>query len=689
MSVSERISESVKSFTRFLCKTLFDREVKRGLNGDVKNILLINWNGMLGDATISSCFISALKSQTNIKIHVITTELLSDIYLHSYRVDSVYVIKKNFNFIELYKAAKFFGFCDTVIPLIGRMQWRDILFAGIINPSNYLSIDDSLKMSNFQLGKEVEELSIDEFFRTLVSKLVSNINSDYPYTIPSQNATVDDTNFILFNSFASRVDKSLTVSRSVSLLKYLTTLMPERIIYILYSPATYLIANEIVNLVSDINVKLAFNVIDINKAIAYIRSAEYVISVDTSIVHMAYGLNKKIVAIFPLVKSFNPWLPPKNSNIEFVFSKAKILNGMKNMNEFENIEIKYALNRLSNNVNFSDGKSIFFYYNKPFSEMPVFHRLNIMNVVSKANGGEFRVILINLDWTSDEYVENFIELPMYFHHIKDKVVDVLSVNGNQSDIVRLRLLAQHGGAYFDTSTIFLKNCLSEITLYNKLLSPEATLAGYSNVTFIRRNSDGSYYFEEGKDGIELGLIYAIKDSSLLKIINREIDKYWHWKTLAKFYTDYPPFLKANLQKISFLNEYHIHYSIYHLVLTTRPDLHKHIVTQSIHMKDKENSIKNGPNTLTDMFCRGNSAYESGRPDKLLECFKDGLVRKFDGTITTLADRAKIVEDMELISIPGYMRKELETEFTTDADYLDKQSLYSYMFKQRTSSYSKK
>lgn len=681
MKIKKFFIEFFKKTTRALSRFLFDREIPKGLNGEVKNILLINWNGMLGDAIISSCLISAIKSQSSINIHVITTENLSKIYLENYRVDSVYTIKKGANFTELYKAAKFHKFCDTIIPLIGRMQWRDIFFVGVVRPSNFLSIDDSLKMSNFQLGKEVENMSIDETFRLFVKKILPNAKYDNSYIIPDSNINLNCSEYLLFNPFASRKDKSLSVGRSVSALKYLANLMPKKRIYILYSPATLHVAKDIVEKVSFGNIQMVDEITDIEKAIAYVKNADYVISVDTSIVHIAYGLNIKTVAIFPETECFNQWLPPKKDNIEFVFSKSKIINGAKNMNVFDNREINYAINRLKNSLCLSDGLSIFLYYDKLLKDMPSSHRMNVMNFYSRFNGGRFRIILTNLIESSEGYIENFIELPCYFKKIKEKISDPSAVNGNQSDIIRLRLLEKYGGAYFDTSTIILRNCLSELYLYRLLhSSPEANFAGYSNVTFVRKKSDGSCFFNDGKDGIELGLLYSRKESPILKIFNREIDRYWSWKSPSKTYTNYPPFIKADLQKASFLNEYHIHYSIYHLIITTNPGLSDNVITQSIHMKHKENSLLNGPNTLTDMFCRGDSAYGPGNPEKLLECFKDGLLRRFDGAVTTLENRVEIVEGMELISIPGYMRKALEAEFATDSDYLDKRALYSYVLK---------
>ena len=429
------------------------------------------------------------------------------------------------------------------------------------------------------------------------------------------------------------------------------------------------------------NIFLADKINSINDVISYIRNCELLISVDTSLIHIAYGLHKDIVAIYAKTDYFNIWLPPKKNNIEFVFSHADIINGAKNMNVFDGFEIDLSINRIKNANRLSEKRVVFFYWHAAFIDMPLSHRNNIENIKRRLINTSWEVIVTNLERTSENYIENYIELPDYFYSIKDKIKDQESLHGNHSDIIRLRLLEKFGGVYFDTSTIFLRDSMEEILLYNDLMNSEtATLAGYTNITFTRKNKDGSNYFENAKDGIELSLLYAKKASPILKVFNKEIDRYWNWKNIEKNYNSYPLFINANLQEISFLNEYHIHYTIYHLIITIYPSLIDQVIVQSVHMKGKETSTKHGPYAISDMFCRGRSTYESASPDKLFECFTDNDIKMFNGKITSLEERIEIFKDIELIKIPGYMRSRLEKEFTNIESYSDKESVYKLFYK---------
>jgi hypothetical protein len=325
-----------------------------------------------------------------------------------------------------------------------------------------------------------------------------------------------------------------------------------------------------------------------------------------------------------------------------------------------------------------NNKNLFLYWDKGEDRIPIIHKMNIDNIRKRLENTDWNIIVVSLDKTSESYVENLINLPNYFFNMKNKINDLSTLGGNQSDIIRLRLLEKYGGVYFDTSTILLKNNIEDIELYKKFIKLDNyKLAGYTNITFTRKNNNSKNYFKNAKDGIELGVLFAKKDSKIIKSLNQEIDKYWHWKTKDKIYIDYPLFKKYKLTKVSFLNEYHVHYTIFHMIITRDILLLQELLTQSIHMQGKENSIKDGAYAIIDRFCRGNSGYDKANPKYLLKAFIKGDLKMFNGKITSLEDRIKLISKMDLIVIPGYLRVELEKYFKSMDDYKDKESIYKY------------
>lgn len=326
-----------------------------------------------------------------------------------------------------------------------------------------------------------------------------------------------------------------------------------------------------------------------------------------------------------------------------------------------------------------DSKNIFLFWNKGEKDIPLIHKMNINNMKNRLRDSEWNIIVTTLDINDKYYVGNLIDLPEYFFQIKNKIKDINSLGGNQSDIVRLRLLEKYGGIYFDTSVILLKDKIEDIYLYKKFIKENAELAGYTNYTFTRKINNKNY-FNLAKDGIELGVLYAKKNSKILNIFNQEIDNYWKWKSIDKSYKEYPLFKKLNLTSVSFLNEYHIHYSIYHLIITRDKSLLDSIAVQSMHMKGKENSLKDGPYSVSDRFCRDKDGYGSAKPEKILNAFLEGNIETNQGAITTFEDRIKMFLKMDLIVIPGYMRVAIEKKFQTLENFININSCYKFFYK---------
>jgi len=330
--------------------------------------------------------------------------------------------------------------------------------------------------------------------------------------------------------------------------------------------------------------------------------------------------------------------------------------------------------------NIGEFKNVFLYWDKGEANIPLTHMMNINNIRKRLRNTDWKVIVTSLVKESEFYIGKLIDLPDYFFDIENKIMDSSSISGNQSDIVRLRLLEKYGGVYFDTSTIFLRNTIEEIRLYDLLLrSKKSNVAGYTNVTFTRKNKDKTNFFKNAKDGLELGVLYAKKNSILLKVLNNEIDRYWLWKSKDKDYRDYFLFKKTKLKSVSFLNEYHIHYTIFHMVITREQSLLDDLVTQSMHMVGKENSTIDGPYSISDRFCRGASGYEKADPEKLLNALLKGNVRMFNGVNTTLMDRVRLFLKADIFVVPGYMRVELDKYFYNIDRYNYVETAYQYFY----------
>ncbi len=646
-------------------------------DSNVRHVVFVNWNGKYGDAIASAPIIEFLTSRCGIRVSVITNEPLRTLYCSLIQVDSIHVIEKNFGWLDLVKITFNVKRCDAVVPLFGKLGVMDVLCAFLLNPRVIFSTDSTLKMSSKAFIDKSKHNDIYGIYQSVVDMVVSGNNNLIGASLCVENDCFSKSYDFLINPYGSRNDKSLAIEKTKSLIRHLATSHRDSSFGVMHSPNSLLPASQLVDDLSLPNVDLAKGITNFESVIPIIRKSGLLISVDTSLVHVSKVLNKGVVAIYPETKYFNIWQPTTSRNFEVVQSKCLVdFGGIKDMNQFENADVDYALNRIKNSDRLKNKKVVFLYWHSSKEDMPIGHALNIRNLETRLSNSDWIVIVTTLDKRAPDYIENYISLPPYFHQLIEKASDPSVQNGNHSDIIRLRLLEKYGGVYLDTSTIFLRHDFEDVSLYKKLIcSAGASLAGHTNVTFTRKDEEGHNYFEEAKDGIELGILYAKQKSNILRIFNCEIDKYWEWKTSDKDYRDYPPFKEYGLGQISFLNEYHVHYSIYHLIITRQPELLGEVVVQSMHRRGKEAALTHGPYVITDIFCRGKTSYEPASPKKMLQCFIEGEMNTWDGISTSLNGRIDICQEVDLLVIPGYLRKDLEQEFTCLDDYLNKKSLY--------------
>lgn len=323
----------MNSFLRKLSIFLFDKKRPLGVQKPVKHILLVNWHGRIGDAIVSSFFFREIRKIDGIIISVITIESLKSLYIDSYNVDNIYIVSNKLSYFELFNISKQLKDVDTIIPLMGLLNMKNLFFISRIDPLNLFSLDDDLGYSNIKMGKTAETLFMHEIFYFILKSLdVKNINNQYIVPIKKQNSISYD---ILFNPFASRLDKSFSIEKSISILKLIINKYENKTIGLLSSPNTKEIALKIENIMNLENISLVGNINTFYDAIDVMDNSKIIVSIDTALVHIASGLDKKLVAIYyKQGKLLNRWLPKKSINTKIVFSLGTETYKVKDMNSF-------------------------------------------------------------------------------------------------------------------------------------------------------------------------------------------------------------------------------------------------------------------------------------------------------------------------------------------------------------------
>ena len=329
----------IKKIIRKMGIIFFDKELSHEIKKPINHILIINWHGKIGDAIVSSFFFREIKNLNNIKISVITNKHMENLYANVYQADCVYIVSSKLTFSELYKASRTITNVDAVIPLMGVLNFKDLFFISKLNPKSLFSLDDELKITSVKLGYLKDKIIMHDVFIHILNRLgVSNVNDSYIYPkYENKNLGFYE---IIINPFASRKDKSLSLSKTVNLINEVAKEYPNKRIGILNSPDTLNYALEIKSQILFENVIVIKGVDVFESIIQVIIDSNIIISVDTSVAHIASGLGKKLIAIYYKPgEVFNQWLVRANSCTKIVYSIGIMNYEYKNMDNFEISEI--------------------------------------------------------------------------------------------------------------------------------------------------------------------------------------------------------------------------------------------------------------------------------------------------------------------------------------------------------------
>ncbi|MGY3945578.1 glycosyltransferase family 9 protein [Aeromonas tecta] len=324
---------------------LFDKKMPLGIQGDINHILVIRWDAKLGDSFISSFFFREIKKLPgNKRVTVITTPALASLYRNCFGVDDVIEINKRPGYGAIGKVVSSIPHVDLVIHLTEGMKMKDLYLLHKLSPTNVASLDDSIGRVNVKLSKATVGMLFQDKYRYLLSLLGAK-EIDPQYIIPvagKGNVTSACDDLILINPFGSTQYKSFSHAKMVELLKTLATEFAAHRFGVLSSPATYAAAEAMVRDSSAGNVMLLEGVNTIDDAIYCVQHAKAVLSVDTAIVHIAVGLEKPLVSIYPRHgETFNQWLPTSTLRVRILFSDSPGLNA--DMNNVDNQAVCEAL----------------------------------------------------------------------------------------------------------------------------------------------------------------------------------------------------------------------------------------------------------------------------------------------------------------------------------------------------------
>lgn len=273
---------------------------------NTKSILFIRNDAKLGDAIVSSGVLQKLKKyRPEIKIKVLTTSAMAPLFEEHFGVDQVVHLSKRPSYSEMEDVCEQVGPVDVVVSLNLDMKMKDIYLLSKLKSKINIGLDPDLKLINLNISNDIGNMHYADKFNYIATLLgITEPAENYivplvPSSMKKAQLFLNENNineFVLINPFGSGNERKLnkdSINKIISAIKEWDKSLS---VVLLSAPDT----RELLDSMSLTTTSIShFDQSDsIYDAIAIVEKAKLVVSVDTSIVHIATGLNKPQIAFY-------------------------------------------------------------------------------------------------------------------------------------------------------------------------------------------------------------------------------------------------------------------------------------------------------------------------------------------------------------------------------------------------------
>ncbi|WP_304206466.1 glycosyltransferase family 9 protein [Fusobacterium perfoetens] len=333
-------------------KWLWDRKknkeiIKEGNfieNNNIKSILFLRYDGKIGDMVINTLMFREIKKRyPYIKIGVVARDSNAEIIKNNSNVDNIYIYKKNRKEIvklaEQIKKDKY----DLLIDFSEMLRVNQMMLINKVNARFNMGLDkQNWELFDISYKKNIN-LHISKMYEEILKKLgLKNINLDYDlYILPEKKIKVNY-KYILLNPYAASKHRSLNKENIVKIANKILKMKDLKLVLI-GEKGKYEELKKISNLLDKDRI-IVPETKDILDVMAWIEQAYKIITPDTSIVHIAVGLKKPLIAIYrqDILNDKNSIIwGPNFKEAKQIFSKDIVAFGEESdINKFDIEEIE-------------------------------------------------------------------------------------------------------------------------------------------------------------------------------------------------------------------------------------------------------------------------------------------------------------------------------------------------------------
>ena len=297
----KKIKRAMTSFRKRCAKTIFDKRSKSGKKLDMNNagsILFFRHDNKIGDMAVLTLVFRELKKRyPKIKIYVLCGKDNKEIIKNNPNVDEIVEISgKLFADLQVYKVLRQKKIDIAVDFFIFKPRPKHLFMIRRINPEFLIGFHKrDYNMYDLSIDCDVNELHISQRYKILLKELgieASSLNYDvFLNSADEENAKSlfgGIENKLIINPFAASRHRTFTFEKLQDLINKLTKDFSVFIVCSKKSPYS----------LKAIEGARVIETSSILESAAYVKYCDYVISPDTSIVHIAAAFKKKMIALF-------------------------------------------------------------------------------------------------------------------------------------------------------------------------------------------------------------------------------------------------------------------------------------------------------------------------------------------------------------------------------------------------------
>ena len=298
-------------------KYIWDRKEKSKIiegdnfleNNNIKSILFLRYDGKIGDMVVNSLMFREIKKvYPNIKIGVVTRGAAIDIIKDNPNVDKIYEYHKDRKKIKdlalMIKEEKY----DLLIDFSEMLRVNQMMLINLCRARFNMGLDRKewkLFDLSIESGKDFKwtEHITNRYLAYLVRLGLKRENIDISYDIYLKEEKkykdffnkIKESKKLILNPYGASKHKSFSVETLEKIINYLQD--KNIAIILVYFGDKYKELEFLEKKYS--SVYIPKNIASILDTTFLISTSNYVISPDTSIVHIASALNKKILTVYP------------------------------------------------------------------------------------------------------------------------------------------------------------------------------------------------------------------------------------------------------------------------------------------------------------------------------------------------------------------------------------------------------